>query len=321
MATVLAIALARTITRPIVALQAAAARFSTGDLGARVPESSDDELGRLAREFNRMAVAISDKEAKLSERAELLTQANRELEAFSYSVSHDLRTPLRAIDGFARILLEDYAANVDAEGQRYLKIVRDNAQQMGHLIDDLLAFARLSRQSLNMQPVAPGDLFRQVLAALHAEQDGRQVEVTIGDLPACRGDPALLTQAFTNLISNALKYTRRRETAQIEVGCRAVDRENIYFVKDNGAGFDMQYAQKLFGVFQRLHRADEYEGTGVGLAIVQRVIVRHGGRIWAEAAVDQGATFYFTLPAVERAEPAPSAPEPDPIAQRLSELV
>jgi len=166
---------------------------------------------------------------------------------------------------------------------------------MGQLIDDLLAFARLSRQPLTKRPVVPADLVREVLSGLRPAQDGRRVELTIGTLPRCQADPALLKQVFVNLLANAVKFTSRREVAVIEVGCREEHGEHVYFIKDNGVGFNMSYADKLFGVFQRLHRADEYEGTGVGLAIVQRIIHRHGGRIWAEAAVDQGATFFFTL--------------------------
>jgi PAS domain S-box-containing protein len=240
-----------------------------------------------------------------------LEAANKELEAFSYSISHDLRAPLRAMNGFSRILLEEHASQLPVEAQRYLGLVRDNAQQMGRLIEDLLAFSRLSRQPINKEPVAMADVVRQALAELRAEQEGRQVEISIGDpsagsgqaLPACEADPALLKQVWVNLLSNALKFTRKRETARIEIGCEPAKVPNpsqgcgeyIYSIKDNGVGFDMQYVHKLFGVFQRLHRAEEYEGTGVGLAIVQRIVHRHGGRIWAEAEVDKGATFYFTL--------------------------
>ncbi len=237
-------------------------------------------------------------EEALRNYAAQLKAANKELEAFSYSVSHDLRAPLRAIDGFSRILIEDYAPQLAPEPQRYLGLVRDNTRQMGDLIDDLLTFSRLSRQPVQKQIVGPAELVRQALEELQAERVGRQVEITIGDLPFCEADPALLRQVWLNLLANALKYTRRREVAVIEVGGREDDGELVYFVKDNGVGFEMQYAHKLFGVFQRLHRAEEYEGTGVGLATVQRITHRHGGRVWAEAEVDKGATFYFTLPVV-----------------------
>ena len=235
---------------------------------------------------------------KLLQSVTEVERANKELEAFSYSVSHDLRAPLRAMDGFSRILLEDYGPGFPDEARRYLHLVRDNARQMGQLIDDLLGFARLSRQPLKKQPIVPADLVRQVLEDLRGEQQGRRVVIGIGELPPCQADPTLLRQVFANLLDNALKYTRQREEAVIEIGCRNPGDspgEPVYFVKDNGVGFDMCYAHKLFGVFQRLHRAEDYEGTGVGLATVQRIIHRHGGRVWAEAEVNQGATFLFTL--------------------------
>lgn len=234
-------------------------------------------------------------EERVERRTAELEAANKELEAFSYSVSHDLRAPLRAVDGFSQAALEDYGAQLPEEGRRYLQTIREGAQRMGTLIDDLLTFSRLSRLPLHKQTVATARLVRDSLDELDSEKDGRKIDVRVSELPICHGDPALLKQVWMNLLSNALKYTRNRETAVIEVGCQADNGEVIYFVRDNGTGFDMQYAGKLFGVFQRLHRADEFEGTGVGLAIAQRVIHRHGGRIWAEAAVDRGATFQFTL--------------------------
>jgi PAS domain S-box-containing protein len=233
---------------------------------------------------------------ELQKRVNEMEAANNELEAFSYSVSHDLRAPLRAMDGFSRILLEDHAPQLPIEVRGHLERVRGGAQQMGHLIDDLLSFSRLSRQPLQKQIVDPRDLVQQVLEGLRSEQDGRCLEVSLAELLPCRADPALLRQVFVNLLENAVKYTRRRAKAMIEVGCREdMPGESVYFIKDNGVGFDMRYAHKLFGVFQRLHRAEDYEGTGVGLATVQRIIHRHGGRVWAEAEVDRGATFYFTL--------------------------
>jgi PAS domain S-box-containing protein len=234
-------------------------------------------------------------EARVAARTAALEAANKELEAFAYSVSHDLRAPLRAIDGFARILREDYTANLPDEAQQYFEYIRENAQRMGHLIDDLLAFARLSRQPLTKGMVNIAELVRQCLHELQAEQAKRQIAIRVGELPSCAGDRSLLKQVWLNLLSNALKYTGKRISAEITVGSQRESGETIYFVKDNGAGFDMRYIGKLFGVFQRLHRAEEYEGTGVGLATVQRIVLRHGGRIWAEAGVNQGATFYFTL--------------------------
>lgn len=249
----------------------------------------------------------------LEARAQHLEQANKELEAFSYTVSHDLRAPLRAIDGFSRILIEDFAPSLDASAQRYLGIVQQNALQMGALIDDLLAFSRLNRQSMRKQPVDLAKLAHEVIDALKSEVEGEgadhQVEFVVGDLPVCEADPALLRQVFSNLFSNAVKYSRKRDHAVITVGCvndtndvndantanGSNGKQPVIYVKDNGVGFDMRYASNLFGVFQRLHRAEDYEGTGVGLATVQRIVQRHGGRIWAEAEPDKGATFYFTL--------------------------
>ncbi len=242
---------------------------------------AENEIGKLNKELTQKSLELE--------------VANKELEAFSYSVSHDLRAPLRAVDGYSRILLDEHASHLSEGGQRFLRLVRENAVKMGQLIDDLLTFSRLSRQPLKKQIVATADLARQVLEELKLEQNGRRVETSIADLPQCQADPALLKQVLVNLLSNALKYTRKREVSKIEVGCDKRNGETVYFIKDNGTGFDMRYADKLFGVFQRLHRAEEYEGTGVGLAIVQRIIHRHGGRVWAEADLDKGATFYFTL--------------------------
>jgi len=234
-------------------------------------------------------------EQRVAERTADLEAANKELEAFSYSVSHDLRAPLRAVDGFSQAVLEDYGPQLPEEGRHYLQTIREGAQRMGTLIDDLLTFSRLSRTPLKKQAVNTDHLVRHVLEGLNSHQENRQVELRIGDLPVCQGDPALLNQVWINLLSNALKYTRKRQPDVIEIGCQLERDGDVYFVRDNGAGFDMRYAHKLFGVFQRLHRMEEFEGTGVGLAIVQRIIHRHGGRIWADAALDRGATFYFTL--------------------------
>ncbi len=234
-------------------------------------------------------------EQRVVERTAQLEAANKELEAFSYSVSHDLRTPLRAMDGFSRALLEDFGTQVPEEGLRYMNIIRTSAQRMGCLIDDLLSFSRLSRATLNRRTIDTANLVQDALNELSSQREGRQIDLQIGDLPACEGDPALLKQVWINLLSNAFKYSQKREVAMIEIGCKQNDKGKTYFVRDNGTGFDMRYAHKLFGVFQRLHRAEDYDGTGVGLAIVQRIIHRHGGKVWAEAVMDQGSTFYFTL--------------------------
>jgi light-regulated signal transduction histidine kinase (bacteriophytochrome) len=230
----------------------------------------------------------------LQEKNAALQAAVSELDAFSYSVSHDLRAPLRAIDGFSQILLKQCGSTLSKEPREYLQLVRDNTVQMGHLVDDLLAFSRLGRQALSKQQIPTGTIIEQVLRDERQQAEGRSVNVSVGDLPPLWGDAPLFKQVFVNLIGNAFKYTRMRADAVIEIGSRKIDGEQVFFVRDNGAGFDMQYADKLFGVFQRLHRTEDFAGTGVGLAIVQRIIHRHGGRIWADAAVDEGATFYFT---------------------------
>jgi PAS domain S-box-containing protein len=234
-------------------------------------------------------------EQRVIQRTAELETANKELEAFSYTVSHDLRAPLRAVDGFSQAVLEDFGAQLPEEARHYLQTIRGGAQRMGVLIDDLLSFSRLSRLPLNKRQLDTAELVRDTLHELGFPPEGRKIEMRIDDLPACVGDPALLKQVWLNLLSNALKYTKQREAALIEVGFIPEDGEMIYFIRDNGTGFDMRYADKLFGVFQRLHRADDFEGTGVGLAIVQRIVHRHGGRVWADAALDRGATFYFTV--------------------------
>ena len=234
-------------------------------------------------------------ERRVVERTVELEAANKELEAFSYSVSHDLRAPLRAINGFAEMVLEDFGSQLPAEGRRYLERIRNGGRQMGDLIDDLLTFSRLSRQPAIYGPVDTDRLVNNVLDELKPQVANHEVEFKMGELPVCNGDSALLKQVWVNLLSNAIKYSRGKKPAVIEINCTCQNGENIFFVRDNGAGFDMRHANKLFGVFQRLHRADEFEGTGVGLAIVQRIVHRHGGRVWAEAAADHGATFYFTL--------------------------
>jgi light-regulated signal transduction histidine kinase (bacteriophytochrome) len=234
-------------------------------------------------------------EQRVIERTVQLETANKELEAFSYSVSHDLRAPLRAISGFSKIVLEDHSGALDADALRYLGLVDKGAQQMGQLIDDLLTFSRTGRQALKVQSVNTTDIVNASLSDLQGMLENRHVTINVGELPDCEADASLLKQVWLNLLENALKYSRKRDPAVITIGSRREGAMDTYFVQDNGAGFDMKYADKLFGVFQRLHLADDYEGTGLGLALVQRIVQRHGGRVWTEAKVNLGATFYFTL--------------------------
>ncbi|TBR25167.1 PAS domain-containing sensor histidine kinase [bacterium] len=237
--------------------------------------------------------------AELEERVKLRTAqleaANKELEAFAYSVSHDLRAPLRAVDGFSQILMEDHAPKLDEECRRLLGVVRESALTMGMLIDDLLAFSRMSRQALLKGRVDMAEVVRGAWGPLAKEAERRHLKFDVGPLAACNGDSALLKQVWTNLLSNGLKFTRGRAEAAVEVGSSTKEGETVYWVKDNGAGFDMRYADKLFKVFQRLHRSADFEGTGIGLAIVARIVERHGGRVWAEGEPGRGATFRFTL--------------------------
>jgi signal transduction histidine kinase len=262
----------------------------------RAEQKRDAALAEQRRLAEQLAETNKDLERRVRERTTDLEAANKELEAFSYSVSHDLRSPLRAIDGFVGMLLEDHAKSLDAEGRRLLDVVVKNARKMGALIDDLLEFSRLGRTAMRASPVDMKALVDEALQELLASSPGRRIETKVAALPAAFGDRTLLRQAWVNLLGNAVKYTRQRSVATIDVGGSAGDPENTYWVKDNGAGFDPRYADKLFGVFQRLHSESEFEGTGVGLALVQRVVNRHGGRVWAEGAPGAGATFTFTLP-------------------------
>jgi PAS domain S-box-containing protein len=233
---------------------------------------------------------------------EELKVAVTELDAFCYSVAHDLRAPLRAMEGFSLILMRQSPPASDIETRAYLQAIRDNAVQMGHLIDDLLSFSGVGRTQLTKVTVPAAPLVDQALRDVRQLAPERSVNVTVGKLPDIWGDPVLFKQVFANLIDNAFKYTRSRRDAEIEIGAQERDGEQVFFVRDNGVGFDMKYAGKLFGVFQRLHRAEDFEGTGVGLAIVQRIINRHGMRVWAEAEQDKGATFFFTTETVPLAQ-------------------
>lgn len=231
----------------------------------------------------------------LAQRASELEAANKELEAFTYSVSHDLRAPLRHIDGFSQLLVDEYGPKLPEDVCRYLDRIQNGARQMGQLVDELLTLARIGRKEIRLQVTGLTSVVESVVNDLKTEIDGRAVQWKIAQLPYVECDPTLLKQVFANLLSNAVKYTRPRDPAVIEVGSVQENATSTIFVRDNGVGFSMKYADKLFGVFQRLHRAEDFEGTGIGLATVQRIIHKHGGRIWAEAELDKGATFYFTL--------------------------
>jgi PAS domain S-box-containing protein len=253
-------------------------------------------ISRDITERKKAEQSIRQLNMDLTKKAAQLHTANKELEAFSYSISHDLRAPLRAINGFTRILIEDYSSALDEEGRRVCKVITTETRRMGNLIDDLLAFSRLSRKEIQTAKIDMKALAYSVFGELTTEEQRTHIDFKIGRLPHTKGDPALIHQVWMNIISNAIKFSSKKEPAVIEVGTKRSENETIYCVRDNGAGFDIQYVDKLFNVFQRLHSEDEFEGTGVGLAIVQRIIQRHGGRVWAEGEVDKGATFYFALP-------------------------
>ena len=276
------------------------ALFRTAHREMRARRSAENDL----LESNRRLESLIEKlNAELRDKAAQLEVTNKELESLSYSISHDLRAPLRAIDGFSQMMQEDYQERLDAEGKRYLSVIRQNSSRMGALIDDLLEFSQLGRQ-----PVAQGDVnvdalvrevVEEVLNSVPRGEHGAAAaapQIEVGPLPPARGDLGLLRQVWTNLIANAVKYSGKVQRPFIQVSGSEVGAENHYSVRDNGVGFNMQYADQLFGVFQRLHRADEFGGTGVGLAIVHRIVTRHGGRVWAQGVVNDGAVFSFSLP-------------------------
>jgi signal transduction histidine kinase len=307
----LAIAISRvvekTISRPLLNLANTARAVSTQkDYSVRAPSEGDDEIGSLIGTFNEMLDQIerqnsdlhearADLERRVEARTHDLATANKELEAFSYSVSHDLRAPLRAIDGFSKALLSGYGSLLDERGRHYLERVRLATQRMARLIDDMLGLARVSRRELVRQEVSLSEIAGRVAAELSTRPPVRPVHVHVEPGLTAEADPQLLTIVLENLLGNAWKFTAKREDACVEVGKLTDGAGTAFYVRDNGAGFDMTYADKLFGAFQRLHSDADFEGTGIGLATVQRIVNRHSGRIWAEGTVGKGATFYFTL--------------------------
>ncbi len=279
----------------IAALQAMSDQLAGAIENARLYEESRVELKRRERAEAAVRKLNKELEQRVDQRTAQLQAANQELESFAYTVSHDLRAPLRAIGGYASILLEDYAQPLAGQPEHYLNQIRANIDRMGLLIDGLLTFSRLGRQQVKRQPVELRSLVQSVMEEQKQDMKGRKVKLVLGELPIVQADPTLIRQVYANLLGNAVKFTRGRKQATIQVGVEEQEGEAVFFVRDNGVGFDLKYVDKLFGVFQRLHPAHEYEGTGVGLAIVQRIVNRHGGRVWVEAAEDRGATFYFTL--------------------------
>jgi len=294
--------MSRSITRPLDELIKLATAISQGNYSqtVRIDQYQRDEIGRLANAFNVMIGQVSQShhelESRVEERTKQLASANKELEAFSYSVSHDLRTPLRAINGYSVMLKEDYEGELDSEGKRIVKNIIDNAKMMGQLIDDLLAFSRMSKKELTRAPVDMQLLTETVVRELLQHQAENRYQIDIGLLPPSAGDEVMLKQVMVNLVSNAIKYSSKKEDPVIDIGALDENIKTTYYVKDNGAGFDMAYSNKLFGVFQRLHSQEDFEGSGVGLALVKRIIEKHNGEVWAEGYEGVGATFYFSLP-------------------------
>lgn len=286
---------AKGVSQPIIALKKECDRISGDELFAFAAPEKDDEIGGLQSSFEKMVVRLRRSFEEIEEKNIQLESLNKELESFSYSVSHDLRAPLRSIDGFSKIILEDYDEKLDDTGRDYLHRIRAATQRMGHLIDDLLALSRITRMELKLKAVDLSALALGIADEIKQRDPSREVEWRIQKDLITRGDDELVKIALTNLMENSWKFTSKKDHATIEVGSTTINGEKTYFVRDDGAGFDVRYVQKLFAPFQRLHAAADYPGTGIGLAIVQRVINRLGGRVWAEGEEGKGATFYFTI--------------------------
>lgn len=285
----------RHVLEPVARLQHAAQQVAAGNWSFEFGKGGTDEIGQLTRDLGSMKQSLQNSLMQVERSNQELAALNRELEAFGYSVSHDLRGPLRAMDGFSLVLLEDYDDKLDDEGKDALRRIRAASQHMGLLIDDLLRLSQVARADLKLQPVDLSGIARGITASVQGDRSGRSVEWAIEDGMTITADPGLMQIAMQNLIANAWKFTARTENATICVGTLERDGRSLYFVADNGVGFDMAHAQRLFGAFQRLHRAADFPGTGIGLAITQRIIRRHDGGIWAEAREGKGATFFFTL--------------------------
>jgi signal transduction histidine kinase len=283
------------VINPIEELTGVTQRFSKGDMSARSSYKSRNELGVLANSFNNLAEWIVTQDGEKEKRNEELQAANKELESFSYSVSHDLRAPLRHINGYISILKDSYLDSLPEDAKLNLMKVDEASNKMNHLIDDLLNFSRTGRLEIKFSDFEMNDIISETVESIKSEYSQRNIEWHISELPQVYGDPALLRLVWINLINNAVKFTASREKAIIEIKSEEKKDSIVFSIKDNGVGFDMKYAYKLFGVFQRLHSSSEFEGTGVGLANVRRIISRHGGETWAESEVDKGSVFYFSL--------------------------
>jgi signal transduction histidine kinase len=303
--------LSKRVTQPLNQLSACMERAEAGELQVRAELAGPQDIADMAHAFNSMMSVLEEHTAKIRQlnteleqrvtrRTAQLEAANKELEEFSYSMSHDMRTPLRALDGFSKILLDEHSAKLDDEGKRLLQVLRDNSQRMGRLVDDILRYLHMGRRKIEFSAVDIAGLASEIFKALQAKASARRLRLEIGMLPPVWGDKEMIREVLQSLLSNAIKFSPTDAEAVIELGGTAGEEENVYSVRDHGVGFDMRYVDKLFRVFERVHPTTQYEGSGIGLAIVKRIISRHGGRVWAEGKVNEGAAIYFTLPTKEK---------------------